>query len=122
MENYTKFSQNLNNTEEVKEEEIILTDLADANIIDGSTVEMIEEPVEEVEEPVEEVETVIGVVSGCERLNLRKESSKDSNILVVLNKGVELVVSPEESTEDFYKVVTEAGVEGYCMKKFITIK
>lgn len=104
---------------------VVSEELKQAVINAGGEVMRAAEPVEEVEEVeelIEEVETVTGVVSGCERLNLRKEASKDSDILSVLNKGTELVVSSEESTDEFYKVVTEAGVEGYCMKKFITIK
>ena len=137
MENYTKFSKNSNNNEEIIPEmeelipaeqigdndpHVVNEELEQAVINAGGEVMRAAEPVEEVEELIEEVETVTGVVSGCERLNLRKEASKDSDILSVLNKGTELVVSSEESTDEFYKVVTEAGVEGYCMKKFITIK
>ena len=32
-----------------------------------------------------------------------------------------VVVDLDESTEDFYKVICEDGVEGYCMKDYIEI-
>ena len=30
--------------------------------------------------------------------------------------------NPDESTEDFYKICTESGINGYCLKKFIEIQ
>ena len=126
MENYTKFSQNLNNSEEIKEEQIIHTELVDANLVDGLNVEMIEDPViEEVvitNEPVKLVQEVKGVVVNCNKLNVRKEANKDSEVLVVINKNEEVTITIEDSTEDFYKVTTATGIEGYCMKQFINVK
>lgn len=131
--NYSKFFKNTESEEviPVMEDQISIEEIGDndphvvseeleqAVINSGGEVMRVEAPVEET---VVEVETVVGVVSGCEKLNLREEASKDSKVLSILNKGTELVVSTEESTEDFYKVITATGVEGYCMKKFITIK
>lgn len=78
------------------------------------------------EEDVAEVNAegnLTGVVSGCEKLNLREKASKDSTVLLILDKDTELTIDTAVSTtEDFYKVCTSSGVEGYCMKKFITIK
>jgi len=34
----------------------------------------------------------------------------------------ELMIDENESTEEFYKVFTIAGIEGFCMKKFIAIR
>lgn len=79
--------------------------------------------------PVEnnEVENVIhyndGVVSGCEKLYVREKGTKESKDLCIITKGSEVKVDlTDTSSEEFYKVVTPTGVEGYCMKKFITIK
>ena len=46
------------------------------------------------------------------------------DVLCVIDNGKEVTLdtSSEETFEEFYKVCTEAGIEGYCMKKFITIK
>lgn len=78
------------------------------------------------EEDVAEVNTegnLTGVVSGCGKLNLREKPSKDSDVLLILDKDTEVTIDTAASTtEDFYKVCTSSGVEGYCMKKFITIK
>ena len=87
---------------------------------------VVEAPVEEVkptEEVVEETkpEKVVkdGVVVNCAKLNVRKTPSKDADILGVISRYDDVKVYIDESTEDFYKVCTEAGVEGYCVKTFI---
>ena len=61
----------------------------------------------------------------CEKLNVRKEASKTSEVVCVISKDAALTVSITKSTEDFYKVYTinnEVLVEGYCVKDFIKIK
>ncbi len=76
------------------------------------------------EEVVNEVHYVDGVVSGCDKLNVRAENSKESEVLCIIDKDTALKVdlSVDDSANKFYKIVTPSGVEGYCMKKFITIK
>lgn len=79
------------------------------------------EVVEEVVEP--EVPTpVIGVVTGCEKLNVRAAANTGANVVCIIAAGDEVEINEEESTNDFYAVYTGTGAEGYCMKKFITIK
>jgi hypothetical protein len=46
----------------------------------------------------------IGFVTNCKKLNVREKPKTDS------------------ATEEFYKVFTVAGIEGFCMKNFITIQ
>lgn len=75
------------------------------------------EPIETVVEPV----PVIGTVVGCKRLNVRKKSNIDSVVACTVDVGAELIVDVDQSTPDWYKVVTEAGVKGYCMKKYVRI-
>ena len=64
-------------------------------------------------------------INGCAKLNLRREPSKDSDVVCVITKKNTITVCRELSTEDFYKVHTTIGetlVEGYCMKQFIEIE
>ena len=70
---------------------------------------------------VNEKADLIGVVTGCSKLYVRTEPNKDSKPLCIINQNAEVVIN-EKTTGDFYKVCTSAGVEGYCMKKFISIK
>lgn len=71
-----------------------------------------------------EPKPVLGIVSGCTKLNVRKKPSKlgYSGVAAVIDEDDELEIYLDESTEDWYKVLTEDGVSGYCMKKFVTLK
>ena len=84
-------------------------------------VENVDEPI--VEEIKQEIALVDGIVSNCELLNIRKESSKDAEVLCTIgvNTMVKVDLTVDKEAEEFYKIVTPNGVEGYCMKKFITI-
>lgn len=78
-----------------------------------------EEPVV-VEAPVKEPKT--GVVEGCAKLNVRKAPNASAEVLCVISGGAKVVIDEEESSDDFYKICTVSGVEGYCMKKFVTVR
>lgn len=67
-------------------------------------------------------EVKIGVVSNCNKLNIREEPSLDANIVCEITSTTELMIDENESTEEFYKVFTTSGLEGFCMKKFITVQ
>ena len=93
------------------------------------TVSIIEEAAaESVDQLVEETpkkESKVGIVANCEKLNLRRSPLKDSdgaNIITELLPGVAVVIDENESTPNFYKVITEDGLEGYCMRQFIEVK
>ncbi len=83
------------------------------------TLEVIEEAVEKVQEP--EAKPTVGIVTDCAKLNVRKEPHANAEVAFVINAATNLVVIEEESTEDFYKICTAAGTEGYCMKRYITL-
>ena len=84
-------------------------------------LQVVEEHIVEVEQ--EEVKDVIGIVFGCDKLNVRKEPSKEAQVLCVLDKTSEVKIDMKaNTTPDFYKVVTATGVEGYCMSKYILVK
>ena len=83
-----------------------------------------EEVVEPTEEETEEETKEEGVVEGCAKLNVREAANKTAGILCVINKGDVVAIDRANSTDDFYKVITnnEIKVEGYCVKDFIKIK
>lgn len=125
--NYSKFSQkkeNVNLEEIFPETEAVEADAEQEPIMDPvveAEAEQAQEIVEESQE-VEEAVPTVGFVDNCERLRVRKESNVDSEELCIINKLSEVVIDLDNSTDYFYKVTTSEGVEGYCMKKFITIK
>ena len=93
---------------------------ATASIIEETAAEPVGQPVEEAPKK----ESKVGIVANCEKLNLRRSPLKDSdgaNIITELLPGVAVVIDEDESTSDFYKVTTETGLEGYCMRQFIEL-
>lgn len=122
--NYSKYSEkpSINNktdfeviNEQIEEKDTITVE--DAKIVEDENGQMV------IEEVVIKPKTIInGVVSGCERLYVRNQSIRDSEVLCIIDEGTEVEIDNSRlSTEDFYPVIVN-GIIGYCMKKFITIK
>lgn len=82
------------------------------------------------EEVTDAVETVVddhpkyleGTIVGCSKLNIRETPNMNGKIAGVENAGAIVTIFPDESTDEWYSVVTESSLDGYCMKKFISIK
>ena len=89
-------------------------------------VEVVEEVVEEipvVEEVVEEVKApVVGVVADCKKLNVRKAPNPNASVVCEIAVGTEVEIDEANSTGEFYKVVLASGMEGFCMKKYISAR
>ena len=65
---------------------------------------------------------VVGIVTNCQSLNVRHEPNTDSEVAAILQAGDEVIIIKEDSTDEFYKVNTTAGVEGYSMCSYISLK
>ena len=91
--------------------------------IEGQIVipEVEPEPVSDPEPSVEPENRKFGKVSNCKKLNIRKLPSRDAEIISELVEGSEVMIDEKESTALFYKICTEHGIEGYCMKNFIKV-
>lgn len=63
---------------------------------------------------------LIGVVN-CLRLHIYSEPSLDSEIVCKVRYSTEVEINLAESTEDFYKIYTAIGAEGFCQKDLVTI-
>lgn len=80
---------------------------------------MVEEQETVEEEIVEEtVEQEIGEVSNCERLNVRTSPSTKAAVRGVIDEGD--VIKILEDRDEWYKILTENDVEGFCMAEYIT--
>lgn len=55
----------------------------------------------------------------CAFLNLREQPSRESEVLTCLENGEEVLIDEVDSADEFYKVCTASGIEGFCMKRFI---
>lgn len=80
-----------------------------------------EEPVEEFTEDIPP-QPMFGLVSDCFKLNVRTEPNKESDVMCVIEENEEVMIDPYYSTEDWYKVYTKEGVDGFCMKEFIKVQ
>lgn len=76
---------------------------------------------EQATKPVETPVNIVGVVSGCKRLNIRKAPNKDSDIVEVVSVNAELTIARHSLDKPWYRVVTSDGVKGFCMREFVTI-
>lgn len=74
-------------------------------------------------EEIKEVDVLmVGVVTDCLKLNIRKEPNKDSEVAAIVTCLDELMIDIDASTDDWYAVCTAAGIEGFCMKKFVAVR
>lgn len=123
---------NIVQEDEVKEMETVET----TEVTEETTEETVnetqpEEIIDQNENQNEEVETeeskvlfVTGTITAG-KLNIRKEASKEADVLTVISKGTSIEVNLTDSTEDFYcvnVVVNSEITTGYAMKKFVSVK
>lgn len=124
--NYTNYS-NKSVNKEVEKEQVVAEETLEEQVVEAveeNTEEAVETPVEETtEEVVEEASDDeildIGVVTDCLKLNVRKQPSKDAEVLKTIDALTEVVILKE--VNDFYEVALKTGESGYCMKKYIAI-
>lgn len=85
----------------------------------------VDRPVEvEVEETIvpEIKEIKTGIVVGCDKLNVREKPKADADVVCIVEKNSEVMIDEYESTKDFYRVFTASGIEGFCMKQYISVQ
>lgn len=96
-------------------------------VVEQVTPEVTETPVAEpveTKEPIQPVkqETKPAKITGCELLNIRAKASIESDKLGVLSKSSKFEVFPAKPGSEWVKIVTDAGVKGFAMAKFVTVK
>lgn len=101
----------------------VVEERIEATCVTDDAVETTTTVIKTVEEEPEVVvpETVTGIVSDCNRLNVRVAPVANSTVVCAIDKGSEVSITEGESTDEFYKVCTVSGFEGFCMKKYIKI-
>jgi uncharacterized protein YgiM (DUF1202 family) len=89
--------------------------------IEQSTNEIVEPVVEESMADKPEIKT--GVVVNCEKLNVRTNPHPTAHVELIIDKGTEVEIVRSEG--DFYfvrKSTATEGFNGWCMKKYISVK
>ena len=94
-------------------------EIHEKSVLDVST-ETVEE--QETELCEDAARNVIGVVTDCLKLNIREKPSRDSKVVTVVTCLDELEIDMGDSNDDWYAVCTAAGIEGFCMKKFVAVR
>lgn len=92
-----------------------------AEAVDGVVDTVVEQTREEIVCP-EKCEYVTGTVVDCSRLNVREHPNADSAVKQVIARGAEVRVCTAHNYEDWCEVCTTSGVEGYCMKQYISLQ
>lgn len=110
--NYNQYANKEETTpvEEI-EESIDTTETVEENEVVTEETEVIEDKT-----PDEVPKPVYGVVN-CSKLNIRRGPSIDTTSLCIVEGGSKLDI--EQFNEEWLKVLTEDGIAGYCMRKFI---
>lgn len=84
--------------------------------------EVVQDEIEEIEAAVAVKPMVLGVVEGCAKLNVRKNPAADAEVVCVIDRNTKVVIDENESTDEFYKICTVSGIDGFCVKRFVTIQ
>ena len=93
--------------------------LGGTTLID-SGIGVIEDPSPQAEPiPFKPVFTAIVTAN---KLNIRKAPSKGAEVLTIVDKNTEVEIDLDYESSEWFKVVTAAGAEGYCMREFVEIK
>lgn len=120
--NYSQYSNNKNKqnnqaAEAVEEVDVVIPEATVEPVIDVTPAVATE--VKAVETKAE-IETVTGTVANCAKLNVRANPSATADVVCVLDAASEIEINVKDSTHEWFKVCTATGVEGFCMRKFVT--
>ena len=126
--NYSQYSnKNTTTVEETVVEETTVVE--ESVVVEETPVEAAPaESVTEVEtgkkrnKPAVKSEIAKGVVTGCMKLNVRVKPSANAEVVCVVDANSELTIDANKSNKDWFAVYTSAGIEGYCMRKFVEVK
>ena len=120
FKDYRKFSNKHN--DQNKDQNVIQNNEEVNTNIDTHNAEII--PLDNTDDVELKVELKTKGVVIASRLNVRKEASKEAEVLTIISKGTGVGINLTKSTDEFYcvdVVVNGEFTTGYAMKEFITI-
>lgn len=124
---YTKYARE--NRVEIPETPVVEVPVEEPVAVEAPIEEpvVVEAPVEEPEiieaptEPEVEPSNKMGRVFGCSRLNIRRAPKPRAEVICEIDCDTEVEIDEAGSTVDFYKIFTASGIEGYCVKTYISV-
>ena len=123
MSNKNFKNQNRHNYNQYAKKEEVVEAVEETEVVE-ETEEVTEEvkvtnTIENADEETEAKVPIYGVVN-CARLNIRRGPSIDTRPVSVVESGSKLEI--ETFNDEWFKVLTNDGISGYCMKKFVDEK
>ena len=116
--NYSQYSNANKYDNKPKTEEVTKPDEHADLVEESDVVKMVEETAKTVPIP----KTIDGVVANCTKLNIRKDPSINAEILGVVDVDSEMKIDMNKSNDKWFHVITAVGIDGYCMRDFVTAK
>ena len=119
--NYNQYANKKESTPVEEKKEVVETaeEVTEAVETVETDEKVVEEEKEKGKEKVLEAAPLYGIVN-CARLNVRRGPSIDTRSVCVVESGSKLEI--EYFNDEWLKVITEDGISGYCMKKFVDKK
>lgn len=110
-----------NLTNDFTEDINAVTNMDEVKVVDGIDTVADADAVTVVEDTIDK-KIEFGVVYNCSKLNVRKQPSPHATPITVINKGEKVSIMEYDPNEnEFCKVKTASGIEGYCMIEFINV-
>lgn len=116
----TNYNKMANKAKEDVKNEVVETSSLEIEQTTNEVEPAIEEPIVE-KKPEKKVKK--GVVINCSKLNVRTNPHPNAHIELTIDNGTEVIIDRSEG--DFYfvhKDNTTEGFNGWCMKKYISVK
>lgn len=121
--NYSQYSnknKSVNNANKPSPKERPIAPVNEAKpVVIETVVEPVIKPMIETVDTVTLNEKAVGIVVDCAKLNVRAEPSVHATVLGVLDSMSEIEIDVANSNNEWVKVCTAIGLEGYCMRKYI---
>lgn len=117
--NYSQYSNKKNNKyeNEIPENESIIENEVVTDVVETAAPEVKMEV-----EPEVKPKKIKGTIANCAKLNVRANPDSNADVLCILDAGSEVEINKNESTKEWLRVSTAAGIDGYCMRKFVNAK
>ena len=121
---YTKFSKNHSDDYDISTSNPIQEvswSVTEDDTLEEPIANSTPEPITE-SELIEQKPLIFGKVVDCQKLNVRQYPNPFADVLGHLVNNTEIEIDEDKSTNDFYAICTPAGLEGFCLKKFVEIR
>lgn len=108
FEDKTSIERNVTNTDPIAKPETTEQNAAAAEVVEPA------------EPNIDVPKEVKAVVCNCKKLNVRKNPEKNAKVLMMIDEEDRVTVTGD-TINNFYPIITESGIKGYCVKDYLKI-